>query len=78
MGKWNSKLKSINTSFFVLHFSLIFILQCFLLVKKQEVSLVLVTGAEDVRNMALNYLVGYLQVKVPEARVAMGRISHVG
>lgn len=37
----------------------------------------MVTRAEDVGSMALNDLVGYLQVKVPEARVVMRRIFHV-
>lgn len=36
------------------------------------------TRAEDVGSVILNDLVGYLQVKVPEARVAVRRISHVG
>lgn len=33
--------------------------------------------AEDVGSVAFNYPVGYLPVKVPEARFAMGRIFHV-
>lgn len=38
----------------------------------------LVTRAENVGSMALNDLIGYLQVKVSKARVATGKISHVG
>lgn len=78
MGGWNSKPKSSNTSFFVLYLLLVLILQWFFSeLYSKSFSLELQTSTENVGSMVLNDIVDYLQVKVPEPRVAIGRISCV-